>query len=348
MNPPQIAVKFGGNPPDLLQPKILVIRGGAIGDFLLTMPAVALLREAFPQARLEILGYDHIVSLASSGGYADGVRSIEYAAMAAFFNPKAALDEELAAYFGGFQQVVSYLYDPDGFFSGNLRRCGVKNLIEASPKIDPEGEHASRQLARPLENLALYLDDAGGVLLRPGPNEKAFADDFLTRAGIDAGDRPLVAIHPGSGGERKNWPTDRWRDLGLRLLARPSETRPRLLLVGGEADTKALAILSGAWRGAAQAAGDVLVAENLPLPALGAILAHCRWFLGHDSGISHLAAAVGTPCVLLFGPTDPDIWAPPYPAVEIIRSPDAAMSSLNAEIVRSAVEAALAKGGKTR
>ena len=138
------------------QPKILVIRGGAIGDFLLTLPALGLLREAFPHARLEVLGYEHIVSLAVSGGYADAARSIEYAPMARFFNPKAELDPELSAYFAGFQQIISYLYDPDGFFSGNLRRAGVKHLIEVSHKVDPEGDHASRQLARPLERLALY------------------------------------------------------------------------------------------------------------------------------------------------------------------------------------------------
>ena len=326
-----------------MQPKILVIRGGAIGDFLLTLPALALLREAFPQARLEILGYEHIVSLAASGGYADRVRSIEYAAMAGFFNPKATLDAELAGYFGGFQQVVSYLYDPDGFFSGNLRRCGVKNLIEASPKIDPEGEHASRQLARPLETLALYLDAAAGPLLRLGEAEVEFARDFFARAGAgDIEERPLVAVHPGSGGERKNWPAECWSELGLELLARPD--RPRLLLVGGEADAKTVAGLRAAWSGA----GDVLVAQDLPLPALGALLARCGRFLGHDSGISHLAAAVGTPCTLLFGPTDPDLWAPPYPAVEIVRAPDGTMDSLTLATVRAAVEAALCKPEEKR
>ena len=263
--------------------------------------------------------------------------------MAAFFNPKATLDAELSDYFGGFQQIVSYLYDPDGFFSGNLRRCGVKNLIEASPKIDPEGEHASRQLARPLEKLALYLDAAGGPLLRPGGNEAAFAQEFLARAGANDGARPLVAIHPGSGGERKNWPLERWRALGRGLLARPAGSRPRLLLVGGEADAKALAALRGAW-----GTDDMLVAENLPLPALGALLAQCAYFLGHDSGISHLAAAVGTPGVLLFGPTDPDLWSPPYPNTTILRAPDGIMGSLTLETVQSAVDAALAKNVGTR
>ena len=196
------------------QPKILVIRGGAIGDFLLTLPAISLLREAFPHARLEILGYEHIISLAASGGYADAVRSIEYAAMAGFFNPKADLDPELSAYFAGFQQVVSYLYDPDGFFAGNLRRCGVKNLIEASPKVDVEGDHAARQLARPLERLALYLHDDVDTRLRPAAEQQAAADMILQTFAVQEEPRPLVAIHPGSGGERKNWPPERWARAG--------------------------------------------------------------------------------------------------------------------------------------
>ncbi|MBE7213368.1 MAG: hypothetical protein INR65_20320, partial [Gluconacetobacter diazotrophicus] len=191
--------------------------------------------------------------------------------------------------------------------------------------------------------LALYLDsDAAPALRCDGESERGFADEFFARAGAGDRARPLVAVHPGSGGERKNWPLDRWQALGLELLARPAATRPRLLLVGGEADVKTLATLRAAWRGAG-AADDVLVAENLPLPALAALLARCDRFLGHDSGISHLAAAVGAPCVLLFGPTDPDIWAPPYPAVQVVRAPDGFMGSLDLETVRAAVDAALAK-----
>ena len=317
-----------------MQPKILVIRGGAIGDFLLTLPAIGLLREAFPEARLEILGYEHIVSLAVGGGYADAVRSIEYAALAGFFNPKAVLDTELSEYFASFQQIVSYLYDPDGFFSGNLRRCGVKHLIEATPKIDPDGDHASRQLAHPLERLALYLDHNPGVLLGAAPASVAFATAFLR--GLAPG-RPLVAIHPGSGGERKNWPADRWQALGRDLLARGGENRPRLLLVGGEADGTTLGALRTAWSEAAREPGDVLVAENVPLPQLAAVLARAQLFLGHDSGISHLAAAAGTSCLLLFGPTDPDVWAPPYPHIRVLRSPEPHMGALGEQEVKEAV-----------
>jgi heptosyltransferase-3 len=325
-----------------LEPKILVIRGGAIGDFVLTLPAIRLLREAFPAARLEILGYQHIVSLAVSGGYADAVRSIEYAPMAGFFNPKAELDAELSAYFASFQHVVSYLYDPDGFFSGNLRRCGIKHLTEISPKIDIEGDHAAQQLARPLERLALFLEDGGAAPWQPGEAERAFADEFLNAA--PAG-RPLAAIHPGSGGERKNWPLERWVELTRHLTALPETERPCLLVIGGEADEPALAAFRAAHpagnKGSSPEAMPFLMAENLPLPQLGAILARCRFFMGHDSGISHLAAAAGVPCTLLFGPTDPDIWAPPHRSVQVLRAADGLMENLTLPEVRDTVIARL-------
>ena len=152
-----------------------------------------------------------------------------------------------------------------------------------------------------------------------------------------------MAIHPGSGGEHKNWLPERWRDLGRWLLERPEPVR--LLLVAGEADGKIAADLRAAWEPLA-GPGRLLVAENLPLPQVSALLERARLFVGHDSGISHLAAAVGAPCVLLFGPTDPDVWAPPYPFVRVLRAGDGTVAGLETETVRAAVAAALAGAGR--
>ncbi len=151
--------------------RILVIRGGAIGDFIVTLPAVKLLREAFPAAHLEILGYKHIIALAEMSGYADAARSIEYGALASFFSRDGNLAPELVAYFGGFQQVVSYLFDPDEIFAANLKRAGVRHFLAGSPKITGQ-EHAALQLARPLEQLALYLHDSAAQLLPPGTADR--------------------------------------------------------------------------------------------------------------------------------------------------------------------------------
>ena len=65
--------------------RILVIRGGAIGDFVLTLPAIKLLRDRFPKAHIEILGYKHIAALAEKRFYAQAVRSIEYGPLSSLF-----------------------------------------------------------------------------------------------------------------------------------------------------------------------------------------------------------------------------------------------------------------------
>ena len=109
--------------------RILVIRGGAIGDFILTLPALKALRDARPQAHMEILGYKHIAVLAENRFYAQAVHSIEYGPLARFFARNSELPAELADYFASFDLIVSYLYDPDRIFETNLRRCGVENLI---------------------------------------------------------------------------------------------------------------------------------------------------------------------------------------------------------------------------
>ena len=281
--------------------RILVIRGGAIGDFILTLPAIRLLRENFPQAHLEILGYKHILSVAEKRYYADATRSIEYSALSGFFVPNATLAADLVEYFASFHQVISYLYDPDGFFEANLRRCGVRHYLSCSPKLNGSA-HAAEQLAKPLQSLALYLENAAAEVF-PAEEDHAFAREFL---GLTQ--RPIVALHPGSGSPNKNWPLENWLKLGARLHAAGLD----LVLVGGEADRAALETLLGHWT------FPVTLARDLPLPKLAALLCQCALFVGHDSGISHLAAATGSKCLLLFGPTDPKVWAPVNQGVRVI------------------------------
>jgi heptosyltransferase-2 len=306
-----------------MKPRILVIRGGAIGDFILTLPAIKLLRDAFPGAHLELLGYQHIVALAAGRYYADATRSIEYGAMSGFFVPNGALAPDLVEYFSSFQQVISYLFDPDGFFEANLRRAGVKNVLPAFRVLD-DSDHAAKQLAQPLEKLALFLEEAGAEVF-PSPDDRQGAGTFFTGGAEDAS---WIAIHPGSGSSRKNWPIDAWADLGRTLAAHHPQTE--IVLVGGEADEAQLDALmkAEAWRGV-----PVRVARNLPLPQLAAVLEQCAFFIGHDSGISHLAAAVGTPSLLLFGPTDPQVWAPANAHVHVLAAPEGDLSQLAVEVV---------------
>ena len=303
-----------------MKPRILVIRGGAIGDFILTLPAIRLLREAFPDAHLEILGYKHIVAIAEGRFYADATRSIEYGAMAGFFVPGSDLATDLAEYFASFHQIVSYLYDPSGYFEANLRRAGAKKIIRAFAPID-DSEHATRQLARPLQSLALYLDESA-PMVHPTKEDAQFAERFLSDAGA-----PLIALHPGSGSVKKNWPIHRWLEVANRLSER--EPGSELLLIIGEADEAQ----ARAFRAGVHGRVRLREARDLSLPHLAAVLSRCALFLGHDSGISHLAAAAGTPSVVLFGPTDPAIWAPPNPHVTVIEAPAGDLAQISTDQV---------------
>jgi heptosyltransferase-3 len=309
--------------------RILVIRGGALGDFMLTLPAIRLLRDNFRDCALHILGYRHIAILAE-GYYADVIRSIDYGPLASFFNPKASLDQQLCDYFAGFQQIVSYIYDPDGLFAGGLRRAGARNLLSASPKIAEHG-HAAFQLAEPLERLGLKLQDPAAQIF-PSSKDVAAAEALVAELR-----RPLMAIHPGSGGERKNWPVERWLALQKKML---EDARiGHLLVIGGESDSPQLAQMRLTLRADRQS-----FLENLPLPLLGAILSQCAFFVGHDSGISHLAAAAGASCLLLFGPTDPQVWGPANRGVGVLHAPSGQLSELETSTVLARIDEFLDDG----
>ena len=294
--------------------RVLVIRGGALGDFLLTLPVLAALREAEPDAHVEVLAYPGIAALARAGGLADGVRSIEYGPLAGFFTRGGATDPALRAYFASFDLVISYLYDPDGFFAENLRAAGVRRLVEG-PHRAGGGAHAIDQLAAPLAELGVPLSDRA-VRLAIAP---------------DRTDRPRVFLHPGSGSAAKNWPAEHWRTLAARWLAEDPDLH--LAIVGGEADAAAVGMLRDLG-----AADRVSYLENQPLPELAAALGGGLLYLGHDTGISHLAAAVGTPALLLFGPTDPGVWAPPHNQVRVLRAPDGRLDALSPATVRRAAD----------
>ena len=296
--------------------RILVIRGGAIGDFVLTLPAIKLLRDRFPDARLEILGSKSIAALAEKRFYADAIRSIDDPALARFFTAGSELPADRADYFANFNLVVSYLHDPDRIFETNFRKCSAAMFLAGPSKLN-NSEHAAHQLARPLQALGLSLKEPAARIF---PSDE---DRGAVRSFREESSPPFVAFHPGSGSETKNWPLENWINLGGVLL----EKGHPLLVVAGEADTARLAKLKSIWSGC-----PVRFAENLALPELAALLEGTT-FVGHDSGISHMAAAVGARCLLLFGGTDPAIWAPAGSNVTVLRAPDGKLESLGADDV---------------
>ena len=106
------------------------------------------------------------------------------------------------------------------------------------------------------------------------------------------------------------------------------------MVISGEADKAQTDQLEREWKNR-----DIRFARNLPLPRLAAVLERSI-FIGHDSGISHLAAAAGANCILLFGPTDPDVWAPMNQNAKVLRAPNGRLDDLQIETVEAALAAA--------
>lgn len=146
--------------------------------------------------------------------------------------------------------------------------------------------------------------------------------------------QPLFAgaavIHPGSGSVRKNWPFGSFLDLG-RALRRAGH---RVLWVVGPAEVEVL-----------EPPAEFELMRCPPLDILAATLAQAKLFVGNDAGVSHLAAAVGTPTVALFGPTDPAVWRPDGARVKTIHAATGELKDISVESVLEGIEDLI---GRTR
>ena len=309
------------NPP-VHAPHFLILRGGAIGDFIATLPVFQALRAQWPAATIEIWGYPHIAELAVAAGWAQTVVSLDRAEMARFFVPEPQFTDAQVAAIRSFDLVFNYLHDPVGQVRSNLLLAGAKQVLSGSPII--KRGPAIPFLLEPLQALAFYDTDLLPALDFSG-ELRAQGRERLRARGVRG--QP-VAVHPGSGSPSKNWPIERFVEIIRRLQAKKTE----VVAVLGEADVAEAAVL-------ARELPELPVLEGLTLVELAATLAECRAYLGNDSGITHVAAAVGLPVTALFGPSDADVWAPRgRGGAKVLRAPEGELERLAIATVWAALE----------
>ena len=314
--------------------RVLLIRGGAIGDFILTLPILEEIHEREPSADVEILGYQAIAELAVGRRHASAARRVDGAEWAGLFAPSGELAEKEMEYLRGFDRVFCVWPDADRVIAETLRRAGVRDLIAVNP-MPPDGqsvhaiEHVARQCSRagfPLRYLEPHL--------YPSERDRWWVERYMRVTG--AGVQPLLGMHPGSGSRRKNWPARHFADVARGWLARPG----CVLVVAGPADDRALEDFMSA---APTEEEGVFVMRNEALPRVAAALERCDAFVGNDSGITHMAAAVRTPAVAIFGATDPALWKPLAPRVTVLKPPGGGkdLAMLTPELVFSRIEVLL-------
>jgi heptosyltransferase-3 len=243
----------------------LLIRPGAIGDSILSLPALECLRSDYTEVWVRsevaplVLFADCVRSIASTGLDRMGLDGVDP-------------PPELVALMRSFDSIVSWYGSNRGEFRAQMNMLGVSiRFLDALP---PAGEsiHAAD----------FFLKQAGctgvaipRILCPPAP-----AGDF-------------AVIHPFSGSPRKNWSLERYRELAQRL------EMPVLWSAGPE-----------------EQLDQAVRIDNLH--ELASWLSTARLYIGNDSGITHLAAAVGVPAVAIFGPTDPAVWAPRGERVRVV------------------------------
>jgi len=182
--------------------------------------------------------------------------------------------------------VISFLYDPDEILATNVKRCQVKTVLTMDPR--PTDRHVTEHLCSILNRVAIFAEDLSPELSLKVPSAESPA-------------RADVALHCGSGSEKKNWAIENWRELLKFLVARGHH----VTVIEGEADTERTAQL---LKGISSPLLSVIRNKSL-LEVAGAIQS-ARLFIGHDTGITHLAASLDVPTIALFGPSNPHLWAP--------------------------------------
>ena len=288
---------------------ILIVHQGAIGDFILSLPAIGSFRQRYPDAAIEVWGYPAILQLVEKRFYADSIASIDRKEIARFYSENTTLDAELVARFREFDLIIIFGGERQKTLVRILERIQVKEVhsITTFPPAAESTHIIDYQLS---QLLPLGYESPDKIpRLFPGESDLTQASDLFSKK--QPGSKPLtVAMHIGGGSKNKVWPAGCFAQLSEKLV---KEDDAEIIVPFGPADEEVAQEYFNLIDSNA-----ISPLNNLPLTRLATLLKKCSLYLGNDSGITHLAAAVGTPVVALFGPTDPRVWGPRGDNVSIV------------------------------
>ncbi len=314
--------------------KLLVYRIGQIGDTVAALPSLWVLREQFPAARIVILSEipgkkTHLPpeTVLPKTGLVDGFE--KYPGGSSLKNFLPAWRQIRALSRQGYQTMV-YLTPSGRTLKQRLRdrcffrSCGIKRLLGTNgfaQELRPrQADGTLVVLPREADTLLARLAQDGLPVPPAGQGrmdlcltaaERERARQWWHANGNPATPQGWVAVCPGAKMASKLWPWERYAEIGRRLI-REHGILP--VVIGGAEDREVGIKLLGAWGGGLCAAGQLNVRES------AALMEKSRFYLGNDTGVMHLAAAVGRPCVAIFSSQDwPGIWEPYGTGHQILR-----------------------------
>lgn len=302
---------------------ILIIKPCCIGDVLMATPTVAQVRASFPQAKISFAVGDWSREVVENNPKIDMLidcRSIG-----------SGVRTSLRDYFAFVRQLRGSDYDTCLVLDRSPLLTAIPFLVGIPCRIGLDSQGRGFSLTHKVScppdrhDAELYLDTARALGLYisephlefyPSQDDIAWAQTRLAEVfpPTDQKTSPLVALHPGGGvnpGAKltaKRWLPERYHLLAERLM----KDGVRMVLLGDMSERPAIGEMMSQLRAAnpAYSAATLDLSGETTLGQLGAVLKQCCIFVGNDAGPMHLATAVGTPVVVIFGPTDPALCGP--------------------------------------
>jgi ADP-heptose:LPS heptosyltransferase len=323
----------------------LIVQPGAIGDCILTLPLAAFMKEALRLGGIDLLGHTEYIGILPGRSCIDGVRSLDSMDLHRLYVETKTFEladpDPLITAFADYAWIATFLGEPGGSFEENLiftANCShsaeVVTLSLKPPRDYPEhvvGFHIAQftsQTGLPLPSGPLL---SGDCPIRATQADVEAGKALLKEAGFDSAPK-VVVIHPGSGGPRKCWYMENFLAIAEELASEGTEV---IFLLGpAEREGFGAATVRERISRVARYLTDLSLAQVLGL------LSCADGFVGNDSGITHLAAAMGVRTLAVFGPTNPAVYRPIGPEVTVFSTSSRAFAKKpSARLQRKLLEA---------
>ena len=308
----------------------VILQPGAIGDCVLTLPLVKLMKDSLGLGGIDILGHTEYIGILPGRTCVDGIRSIDSIDLHRLFAETKAFDfadrDPLINVFADYAWIVTFLGGPNSnfeqnlIFTANCTHSAEVITLSMKPPEDFSGhltDYYARQLIDQsglfLKPLQIQPDDC---LIKTTEADTNRGRELLKEINVDSSEK-LVIIQPGSGGLHKCWHLDNFLAVAKELRSKGVEVV--FLLGPAELERFGDATIN-------KISNAARCLTDLSLTAICGLLSCADTFLGNDSGITHLAAALGVKTIAVFGPTNPAVYRPIGPAVTVFSVDTAAFS----------------------
>jgi heptosyltransferase-3 len=322
--------------------RAVIIQPGAIGDCILTLPLAQFIISHLKVGAVDMLGRAEYISYFPGRTCIDTIRAIDCVDMHRLFCSPADFQltkrDPLIDAFAGYSWIVSFLGQPESDFEQNLiftANCSqsVETIILPLQPPSLGQDHITNHYIRRLcESCSLKIPAEYNLLqteplIRPTSSDRQIGTRLIQQAGIDP-DIFVVVLCPGSGGLAKCWHLDNFLALAEQLKS--MSIQPLFLLGPAELERLSPRQIIDISR-TAPSMTDLSLTEVLQM------LVAADAYIGNDSGITHLAAAIGLDTVAFFGPTDSTVYRPPGPKVCVFEDKSPAFASELSEVLQRRV-----------